>query len=186
MIPVVVDDGRGGKRLELQVDPHIDGFRQCVERQESEPVPLSAFLAARPREMLEAWPEAAVFVFRRRIVELKGGNHVVADVGQRREILLRLKKWVLLKERQLVRLERDVDALVAMVADPAGPRRVPIPRETRLLVFERDRGCCVECGASVDLQFDHIIPVTKGGGNRPDNVQILCGRCNREKSDSVG
>ncbi|MDE2992677.1 MAG: HNH endonuclease [Chloroflexota bacterium] len=64
-------------------------------------------------------------------------------------------------------------------------RRERIPSEVRALVWERDDGRCVHCGADADLQFDHIIPVAKGGGNAADNIQVLCGDCNRRKSDSI-
>ena len=43
-------------------------------------------------------------------------------------------------------------------------------------------GRCVRCGAEEDLQFDHVIPVARGGGNAPENIQVLCGPCNRAKN----
>ena len=64
-------------------------------------------------------------------------------------------------------------------------RRERIPDEVRAFVWERDAGRCVKCGSEDDLQFDHVIPVAKGGGNVAENVQILCGDCNRQKSDSI-
>jgi hypothetical protein len=64
-------------------------------------------------------------------------------------------------------------------------RREAIPGEVRAFVWRRDEGRCVSCGADEDLQFDHVIPVVKGGGNGIGNVQILCGDCNRMKSDSI-
>ena len=67
----------------------------------------------------------------------------------------------------------------------AGARRERIPDDVRAFVWKRDAGQCTRCGAQVDLQFDHIIPVAKGGGNTIDNIQILCGDCNRLKSDSI-
>lgn len=67
----------------------------------------------------------------------------------------------------------------------AGARRERIPNEVRAFVWERDEGRCVRCGAEGDLQFDHVIPVAKGGGVAVDNIQILCGDCNRAKSDSI-
>ena len=69
--------------------------------------------------------------------------------------------------------------------DLAGARRERIPDEVRAFVWERDEGRCVRCGAEDDLQFDHVIPVAKGGGVAVDNIQILCGDCNRAKSDSI-
>ncbi len=64
-------------------------------------------------------------------------------------------------------------------------RRERIPDDVRALVWSRDGGRCVRCGAEDDLQFDHVIPVAKGGGNAHGNIQILCGGCNRLKSDRI-
>ncbi|MQA00379.1 MAG: hypothetical protein GEU80_13805 [Dehalococcoidia bacterium] len=69
--------------------------------------------------------------------------------------------------------------------DLASARRERIPDEVRAFVWHRDDGRCTQCGAEDDLQFDHVIPVAKGGGNAPENIQVLCGDCNRAKSDSI-
>jgi hypothetical protein len=66
-------------------------------------------------------------------------------------------------------------------APEARSRRVPIPREVRRAVFERDGGKCAQCGSSFDLQYDHVIPVALGGASTVENLQLLCGACNREK-----
>jgi 5-methylcytosine-specific restriction endonuclease McrA len=63
---------------------------------------------------------------------------------------------------------------------PQGQRQ-PIPREVRRAVFERDGGQCAECGSKFDLQYDHVIPVALGGATAVDNLQLLCGECNRLK-----
>ena len=62
-----------------------------------------------------------------------------------------------------------------------GPRRDAIPREVRRAVFQRDGGQCTECRSTFDLQYDHVIPVALGGATRAENLQLLCGTCNREK-----
>jgi hypothetical protein len=41
--------------------------------------------------------------------------------------------------------------------------RLPISDEVRNMVWRRDEGKCVQCGSSRNLEFDHIIPVSKGG-----------------------
>jgi 5-methylcytosine-specific restriction endonuclease McrA len=86
---------------------------------------------------------------------------------------------VLDRERRRRRtLER---ARAAMTAEQAERRREPIPREVRRVVWERDGGRCVTCGADFDLQYDHVIPHALGGAGTEANLQLLCGDCNRAK-----
>jgi len=40
---------------------------------------------------------------------------------------------------------------------------------------------CVYCGASEDLEWDHIIPLSRGGPDTPDNLVRACAGCNRSK-----
>tara|TARA_R110002095_G_scaffold124835_4_gene108373 strand:- start:1558 stop:2892 length:1335 start_codon:yes stop_codon:yes gene_type:complete len=60
-----------------------------------------------------------------------------------------------------------------------------IPDEIRSEVWYRDGGRCVFCNADDYLEFDHIIPLSKGGSTSTENLQILCRKCNSEKSDSI-
>ena len=53
-------------------------------------------------------------------------------------------------------------------------------------VWNRDGGKCVECGSNEKLEFDHIIPHSKGGANTYRNIQLLCEPCNRSKSAKIG
>lgn len=61
-----------------------------------------------------------------------------------------------------------------------------IPQEVKDKVWNRDGGKCVECGSNQNLEFDHIIPFSKGGANTYRNLQLLCESCNRSKSASIG
>jgi hypothetical protein len=65
-----------------------------------------------------------------------------------------------------------------------GPSR-HIPREVRQRVWQRYGGQCAECSATDYLEFDHIIPHAKGGGNGDNNIQLLCRKCNLKKSDHI-
>lgn len=60
-----------------------------------------------------------------------------------------------------------------------------IPQDVKTAVYQRDKGRCVQCGATDYLEFDHIIPFSKGGANTVDNIQLLCRRCNLRKSNSI-
>lgn len=60
-----------------------------------------------------------------------------------------------------------------------------IPRDVRQRVWQRYGARCAECGAEDYLEYDHIIPVAKGGSNSDANVQLLCRRCNLKKSDHI-
>ena len=64
-------------------------------------------------------------------------------------------------------------------------KRQPISDEVRMFVWQRDKGRCVQCGSNEKLEFDHIIPVAKGGSDTERNLQLLCEQCNRAKSDSI-
>ena len=64
-------------------------------------------------------------------------------------------------------------------------RREPLPRELKLAVWHRDRGRCRECGSGFDLQYDHVIPLSLGGATSVENIQLLCGDCNRQKGASL-
>lgn len=63
--------------------------------------------------------------------------------------------------------------------------RKRIPKDVRNAVWIRDAGLCIECGADDYLEFDHVIPVSKGGSNTLNNIQLLCRRCNATKSDRI-
>ncbi len=60
-----------------------------------------------------------------------------------------------------------------------------IPSVVKLAVWRRDHGKCVECGSKENLEYDHIIPVSKGGANTERNIQLLCEKCNRKKSANI-
>jgi hypothetical protein len=67
----------------------------------------------------------------------------------------------------------------------APPRRRPIPERVRHEVWRRDRGACVDCGSRARLEFDHIVPVSRGGSSTARNVELRCEPCNRGKGARI-
>jgi hypothetical protein len=63
-----------------------------------------------------------------------------------------------------------------------------IPREVMLQVVRRDGPACRMCRRNVrdnEVEFDHIIPHSKGGPTTTENLRLLCRDCNRKKRDSL-
>jgi hypothetical protein len=68
------------------------------------------------------------------------------------------------------------------IPPPVGERaRRSIPQDVKIAVSARDGGRCRQCGSTVQLHFDHVIPISRGGANTVANIQLLCGACNRAK-----
>lgn len=66
------------------------------------------------------------------------------------------------------------------------PKRPSLSRDVVDAVYKRDCGRCVYCGSTENLQLDHIIPFSRGGATTLENMQLLCQKCNLEKSNKIG
>lgn len=90
-----------------------------------------------------------------------------------------------------------IDALVETLSQKirwrksAAGQRALMTSKLRNSIKARDNYACRYCSVSVAaqphllLEVDHIIPVSKGGMSTADNLQTLCWRCNRTKSNKV-
>lgn len=73
----------------------------------------------------------------------------------------------------------------------AKEQRALMTKKLREYIKKRDNFTCCNCGNSTYkepnllLEIDHIIPVAKGGCTVEDNLQTLCWKCNRAKSDKI-
>jgi tellurite resistance protein len=120
-------------------------------------------------------------------------GRIVSHTGSTGEIRLQRME----KPEGVIRVNEDepvtyaiLDAAIAFASqtrltklDDASSRH--IPREVRQRVWQRYGGRCAECSAAQYLEFDHIVPVAKGGSNSDANVQLLCRNCNLKKSDRI-
>lgn len=63
-----------------------------------------------------------------------------------------------------------------------------IPREVMLKVVRRDGQICQKCNKPVldnEVEFDHLIPFSKGGKSNTENLRLVHKNCNRRKWDSL-
>lgn len=101
-------------------------------------------------------------------------------------------------QRTSVTLDSEtIDALIELLsakirfAKSAAGQRALMTAKLRSFIKERDNHTCQQCKASVAvepnllLEVDHIIPVSKGGLSEIGNLQTLCWRCNRTKSNKL-
>jgi hypothetical protein len=96
---------------------------------------------------------------------------------------LEAKHWRILVNKYLEKEEARF-AVAVGVAEPSAERE-RISSDVRRAVWIRDQGKCVRCGNRERLEFDHIVPVSRGGSNTERNIELLCEVCNRAKSDSI-
>jgi len=68
-----------------------------------------------------------------------------------------------------------------------GPERDTraIPLAVKTEVWRRDGGACVTCAATEYLEFDHVIPWSRGGATSVGNLQLLCRSCNLAKGSRL-
>jgi 5-methylcytosine-specific restriction endonuclease McrA len=63
--------------------------------------------------------------------------------------------------------------------------RRTISASVRREVWRRDGGACVDCGSRERLEYDHIIPISKGGSSTVRNLELLCESCNLRKGATI-
>lgn len=61
-----------------------------------------------------------------------------------------------------------------------------IPQTVKFAVNRRDDFICQECEKHVrdnDVNYDHIIPYSKGGSSEASNIRLLCSTCNKKRGN---
>ena len=87
---------------------------------------------------------------------------------------------------------KNVDARAEFMQSEAWRRkneRSKVTPSLRYDVMRRDGFRCCLCGRTasdgIELEVDHIVPISKGGSTIGSNLQTLCRDCNRGKSAKV-
>ena len=95
-------------------------------------------------------------------------NSIKADFDYLYAVMMKARSGELMK--QYAELQRSI-----------------ITSGVRYRILRRDKFACQACGATqkdgAKLEVDHIKPVSKGGSSSDSNLQTLCDRCNRGKSN---
>lgn len=78
---------------------------------------------------------------------------------------------------------KDIENIKKEVAEGMSLRGT-IPPEVRENVLRKSFYKCTVCKSKRNLEIDHIIPVSRGGGDEESNLQTLCKTCNVSKSNN--
>jgi len=97
----------------------------------------------------------------------------------------RKKEWVLANQEHVRRYKREWSSRNRDKMNRYKRKRrdgVGLSEQDEVTVLERFGSKCFKCGSVDDLQFDHHIPLVKGGALTLDNTVILCKICNGRKT----
>lgn len=162
--PIILGKGRSTRTVDLALPPTWD-------LNSTEPIDVSS-------DLVNPGDGRIMYLYKRRLIDIEGNN------VPKEELIMRVKHFVLKNDRELGRIAKQVEAFENM-SKTVDARREQIPESVRMFVWQRDQGKCVKCSSSEKLEFDHIIPVIKGGANTERNIQLLCESCNRSKGKDV-
>ena len=106
-----------------------------------------------------------------------GGNssakcEIILDINNLENFILYLK--------DIIKFKKSVEG-----------QRALMTQKLREKIKIRDNYTCKFCGNSIYkesnllLEIDHIIPISKGGITAENNLQTLCWKCNRSKSNKI-
>jgi 5-methylcytosine-specific restriction endonuclease McrA len=123
--------------------------------------------------------EVSFWVCGKKVMQLLNDRHLSEE-----EQMLEIAHAILRREKRYNQIRRQLEAY-ARLEQGDTLQRERIAENVRLFVWQRDEGKCVKCSDTERLEFDHIIPSSKGGSSTERNIQLLCETCNREKCDNI-
>jgi 5-methylcytosine-specific restriction endonuclease McrA len=124
------------------------------------------------------------------VLVLNATYEPLSVVPMRRAVILLLKEKAEIVEaaEAWLRSERmalPVPLVIRLVYYVRIPRRFSLPLSRRT-VLARDHYTCQYCGqrfARASLTVDHVLPRSRGGETRWENIATACGPCNRRKGN---
>ncbi len=113
-------------------------------------------------------------------IKVSGGEYFTQN-----ELDILVKEKIYKDNKKFEQIKKQVEAYEKYESNSEKIIRQPIPEDVKFEVWRRDEGKCVICGSQRNLEFDHIIPLSKGGSSTARNLQLLCEACNRKKSAKI-
>ncbi|MBC2857246.1 HNH endonuclease [Cetobacterium sp. 2A] len=95
-----------------------------------------------------------------------------------------------MKEETIIELIKTLENKLT-ISSFIKEQRTLMTKKLREFIKIRDNFTCCNCNNSTEiepnllLEIDHIIPISKGGETIEDNLQALCWKCNRAKSNKI-
>lgn len=126
-----------------------------------------------------------------RCLVLNASFEPISVVSTRRAVVLVLAGRADLVEESMDRKIRSVSEELGAPIVVRLRRMVKVPYRrsvplTRRALFTRDNHECAYCGVTrVGLTIDHILPRSRGGEHRWENVAASCVPCNHRKADKT-
>jgi hypothetical protein len=140
-------------------------------------------------------PKEAVKFLNDRINDFYDAALYEKRIEQDEEIFFYKSEMVNINEKCIFVLKRN--NFLEYLDDPttrpyhnAKCRRTKIPKALKMKVWEKAKarnGKCLICNDGITketFECGHVLPVSRGGKNRLDNLEPICGECNRNMSDT--
>ena len=156
-----------GEKRNYSLEEVYENYVSCISRVNKEPMKLNKY---------EKWDHAGEeWVFNGYVYEVKG---FYSDDEIRLLILEDFDKERAYFEKLNAKFNQTATTNTTY-------ERLRIPENIRIEVWRRDSGKCARCGSREKLEYDHIVPISKGGSNTARNIELLCEKCNRSKSNNI-
>lgn len=132
--------------------------------------------------------QAFVLLFRQiaEVISVNGGRYETFDISSWLEVA-DLQRQYELGDHEWIRSASKYVAAPTIIRVTSSNRQPDYSvRLNRRNLFARDRNRCQYCGKRfpvADLSIDHVIPISRGGGNTWDNLVCSCVRCNTRKGN---
>jgi hypothetical protein len=187
-----IDEGIKHKFLGKRLEENLEELKKDIERSEEEPVKVGSNLDLHMPNALEWFikigPIGNLWLFIGRLWFFKGNVYKVEFKDDDEKTLDYEKIQLLIfefvdKDRKI--FEKLKRLYKSDAVQQESHHREHIPEHVRIAVWRRDEGKCVRCGSRENLEYDHIVPISKGGSNTARNIELLCEKCNRSKSYNI-